>query len=94
MTRGSRTLCHHYLVHEDVIEQLFYLFNFRVIPEHRRSHNGPECMVRTIRKWLNRLGVRTLCIDWRTLWENGYIEPFNGKLRDALLNFDQGDGID
>jgi len=71
---------------QDVIDQLFYLFLFRGIPEHIRSDNGPEFTAREIRKWLNRLGVKTLFIEPGSPWENGYIESFNGKLRDELLN--------
>ena len=41
---------------------------------------------REIRKWLNHLGVKTLFIEPGSPWENGYIESFNGKLRDELLN--------
>jgi putative transposase len=44
-------------------------------------------------KWLKRLGVKTAYIEPGSprqrsgkLWENGYIESFNGKLRDELLN--------
>ena len=32
------------------------------------------------------LGVKTLFIEPGSPWENGYIESFNGKLRDELLN--------
>jgi len=72
---------------EDVIDQLFNLFVFRgVIPEHIRSDNGPEFTARAVRKWLGRLGVKTLFIEPGSPWENGYIESFNGKLRDELLN--------
>ena len=39
-----------------------------------------------MRKWLNHLGVKTLFIEPGSPWENGYIESFNGKLRDELLN--------
>ena len=39
-----------------------------------------------IRSWLNRLEVKTLYIEPGSPWENGYIESFNGKLRDELLN--------
>ena len=35
---------------------------------------------------LSRLGVETLFIEPGSPWENGYIESFNGKLRDELLN--------
>jgi putative transposase len=56
------------------------------IPEHLRSDNGPEFTAKAIRAWLNRLGVKTLFIERGSPWENGYIESFNGKLRDELLN--------
>jgi transposase InsO family protein len=39
-----------------------------------------------IRRWLNRLEVNTLFIEPGSPWENGYVESFNGKLRDELLN--------
>ena len=71
---------------EDVIGELFYLFVSRGSPEHIRSDNGPEFTARAIRSWLNRLGVKTLFIERGSPWENGYIESFNGKLRDELLN--------
>jgi len=71
---------------QDVIDLLFNLFIFRGIPEHIRSDNGPEFTAKAVRKWLARLGVRTLFIEPGSPWENGYIESFNGKLRDELLN--------
>ena len=71
---------------QDVIDQLFQLFIFRGIPEHIRSDNGPEFTSKAIRRWLSRLGVKTLFIEPGSPWENGYIESFNGKLRDELLN--------
>ncbi len=71
---------------QDVIDQLFQLFVLRGIPEHIRSDNGPEFTAREIRKWLTRIGVKTLFIERGSPWENGYIESFNGKLRDELLN--------
>ena len=71
---------------QDVIDQLFQLIIFRGIPEHIRSDNGPEFTAKTMRGWLNRLSVKTLFIEPGSPWENGYIESFNGKLRDELLN--------
>ena len=32
------------------------------------------------------MGARTLYIEPGSPWENGYIESFNGKLRDELLD--------
>jgi len=48
---------------EDVIDQTFNLFIIRGIPEHIRSDNGPEFTARAVRKWLNRLGVKTLFMN-------------------------------
>jgi putative transposase len=71
---------------QDVIDILFHLFIFRGIPEHIRSDNGPEFTAKAVRKWLEHMGVKTLFIEPGSPWENGYIESFNGKLRDELLN--------
>ena len=71
---------------QDVIDRLFELFIMKGIPEHIRSDNGPEFTANEVRKWLARLGVKTLFIEPGSPWENGYIESFNGKLRDELLN--------
>ena len=70
---------------QDVIDELFKLFIFRGIPEHIRSDNGPEFTSKAVRKWLGKLGVKTLFIEKGSPWENGYIESFNGKMRDELL---------
>jgi len=74
------------ITNQDVIDLLFQLFILRGIPEHIRSDNGPEFTAKAVRKWLNKLGVKTLFIEPGSPWENGYIESFNGKLRDELLN--------
>lgn len=39
-----------------------------------------------LRNWLANLGVTTLFIEPGSPWENGYIESFNGKLRDEIVN--------
>ncbi len=55
-------------------------------PEHIRSDNGPEFTAIAVREWLAKVGVRTLYIEPGSPWENGYIESFNGKLRDEPLD--------
>ena len=70
----------------DVIEQLAELFVVRGTPDFIRSDNGSEFTANVVRGWLQRLGVQTLFIEPGSPWENGYIESFNGKLRDELLN--------
>ena len=55
-------------------------------PEHTHSDNGSEFAAHAVRDWLGRIGVKTLFIEPGSPWENGYVESFNGKLRDELLN--------
>ena len=74
------------LTHNDVIEHLATLFVQRGVPVHLRSDNGTEFTAQAVRTWLMRLGVKTLYIEPGSPWENGYIESFNGKLRDEVLN--------
>jgi len=71
---------------EDVQACLTELFCTRGVPVHLRSDNGSEFANRAMRTWLAELGVKTLFIEPGSPWENGYIESFNGKLRDELLN--------
>jgi transposase InsO family protein len=70
----------------DVIDTLAEVMLGRGIPEHIRSDNGPEFIAQELRKWLAKVGTRTLYIERGSPWENGYCESFNGKLRDECLN--------
>jgi len=74
------------LKHDDVLHCLSELFLRRGVPAHIRSDNGSEFTAKVVRNWLQRLGVKTLYIEPGSPWENGYIESFNGKLWDELLN--------
>ncbi len=71
---------------ENVLERLSDLFVRRGVPDYIRSDNGPEFTARAVRSWLRRVDVTALFIEPGSPWENGYIESFNGKLRDELLN--------
>ncbi len=51
-----------------------------------RSDNGSEFVAQVVRDYLRDSGVKTLFIEPGSPWENGYIESFNGKLRDELLD--------
>lgn len=70
----------------DVIESLAELFLTRGVPKFIRSDNGPEFIAKTLREWLEGVNVGTLYIEPGSPWENGYIESFNGKMRDQFLN--------
>jgi transposase InsO family protein len=69
-----------------VLEVLGELFVSHGIPDHIRSDNGPEFTAASVRQRLARIGVKTLFIEPGSPWENGYVESFNGKLRDECLN--------
>jgi transposase InsO family protein len=71
---------------DDVLERLAWLMATRGVPGHIRSDNGSEFTATAVRDWLAKVGVKTLYIEPGSPWENGYVESFNGKLRDELLN--------
>jgi putative transposase len=70
----------------DVLDRLESLFVQRGTPQYIRSDNGPEFTAKAVRSWLAQLEVQPLFIEPGSPWENGYVESFNGKLRDELLN--------
>ncbi len=72
--------------HQNVLDRLAALFVDRGVPGCIRSDNGAEFTARAVRDWLQAVGVKTLYIEPGSPWENGYIESFNGKLRDELLD--------
>jgi transposase InsO family protein len=70
----------------EVLETLAELMLERGVPGHIRSDNGPEFVARAVRDWIAAVGSRTAYIEPGSPWENGYVESFNSKLRDELLN--------
>lgn len=70
----------------DVIVTLCDLFLTRGVPEHIRSDNGPEFIAKSVQKWIAAVGAKTAYIAPGSPWENGYIESFNARLRDELLD--------
>lgn len=74
------------LTSEDLLERLSDLFICRGVPDYVRSDNGPEFTAHRVRDWLESVAVKTLFIEPGSPWENGYVESFNGKLRDELLD--------
>jgi putative transposase len=70
----------------DVIDVLSSLFILHGVPGHVRSDNGPEFIAKAVRAWIAAVGARTAYIEPGSPWENGYIESFNSKLRDELLD--------
>jgi transposase InsO family protein len=70
----------------DVIDILSDLFIQHGIPAHIRSDNGPEFVAKAVQEWIGSVGANTAYIERGSPWENGYIESFNARLRDELLD--------
>jgi len=58
----------------------------RGAPGHLRMDNGPELIAWALRDWCRLAGLGTIYIEPESPWENPYIESFNGRARDELLN--------
>jgi putative transposase len=70
----------------NVIETLADLFLLRGVPGHIRSDQGPEFIAEAVKGWIRAVGASAAYIERGSPWENGYVESFNGRLRDELLN--------
>ena len=70
----------------DVIERLVVTHG---APEHLRMDNGPELLSWALRDWCRFTGTRTIYIEPGSPWENPFVESFNGRARDELLNIEE-----
>ena len=71
---------------DHVVEVLAELCVVRGVPERIRSDQGPEFVATAVKGWIAAVGAKTAYIAKSSPWENGYVESFNGKLRDELLD--------
>ncbi|WP_369824883.1 integrase core domain-containing protein [Cellulosimicrobium sp. KWT-B] len=67
---------------EDLVEKR------AVTPRYIRSDNGPELISQALRDWCRFNQITTSYIEPGAPWQNPYVESFNGKLRDELLNLE------
>src|SRR5215207_6759062 len=70
----------------DVIDVLSDLSILRGVTGHIRSDNGPEFVAKAVQGWIAAVGAKTAYIAPGSPWENGFIESFNARLRDELLD--------
>jgi putative transposase len=71
---------------QDVMDLLRYLFLVRGCPTCLRSDNGSQFRAGKVQRFLKAMGVEPLFIEPGSPWENGYVESFNGRMRDELLD--------
>lgn len=62
-------------------------------PAFVRFDNGPEFIAQIVVEWCASHGVDAIFIDPGSPWQNAWIESFNGRLRDELLNLWQFDSL-
>ena len=71
---------------EETVRVLERLAAERGAPANIRSDNGPELTAAVLREWCQRRSTGTAYIEPGSPWQNAYVESFNSRLRDELLN--------
>lgn len=71
---------------QDVILVLSRLMRLYGKPAFIRSDNGAEFTAAKVMRWLRDASIGPAFIAPGSPWQNGFVESFNGKLRDELLN--------
>ena len=71
---------------DQVVSCIERLVGERGAPGHLRMDNGPELIAWTLRDWCRLTGTSSVYIEPGSPWENPWIESFNGRARDELLN--------
>jgi putative transposase len=74
---------------DDVVATIEALVAERGAPGHLRMDNGPELVAWALRDWCRLAGTATTYIEPGSPWENPFIESFNGRARDELLNTEE-----
>ena len=62
-------------------------------PAFVRFDNGPEFVSIVVAEWCASKGTECVFIDPGSPWQNAWIESFNSRLRDELLNLWQFDSL-
>jgi len=78
---------------DDVVTRLEQLAVERGAPCFLRMDNGPEFVAHAINDWCRFNGSDSLFIDPGSPWQNCWIESFNARLRDEMLNGQQFDSL-
>ena len=77
---------HRWIRSQDVILTLSRLMRLYGKPQYVRSDHGAEFTASAVMRWLRDHNVGPVYIAPGSPWQNGFVESFNGKLRDEGLN--------
>jgi len=75
----------------DLAEQLDVLALERGMPKALRMDNGPELISKAVADWASE--TERVFIPPGQPWRNGYVESFNGRLRDECLSVNQSHSL-
>ncbi len=87
--RGTRHARRPNCTADDVIEIVEALVAERGAPTYLRMDNGPELIAWALRDWCRLHHMTTSYIEPGSPWENPFVESFNGRARDELLNIEE-----
>jgi len=71
---------------DKVVACLERLIAERGAPGFIRMDNGPEMIAWVLRDWCRLRGLGIIYIEPGSPWQNPWVESFNGRVRDELLN--------
>ncbi len=71
---------------DEVVTQVEDVMATRGAPDYLRCDNGPEFIARALADWCRFSGAGTVFIEPGSPWQNPYVESFNARVRDELLN--------
>jgi putative transposase len=74
---------------DQVVAVIEALVAERGAPGHLRMDNGPELIAGALRDWCRLAGTTTTYIEPGSPWQNPFVESFNGRVRDELLNLEE-----
>jgi transposase InsO family protein len=74
---------------DEVVAVIEALVAERGAPAYLRMDNGPELIAWALRDWCRLAGTATAYIEPGSPWENPFVESFNGRVRDELLNIEE-----
>lgn len=78
---------------DHVVATLDRIAAVRGYPTYIRFDNAPEFCAYAVADWCAQSGVGVIFIDPGSPWQNAFVESFNGRARDDLLNGERFDSL-
>ncbi len=72
----------------DVIDTIEDVLKPYPAPIHLRMDNGPDFITHALQEWCADSETSTASIEPGSPWENPFVESFNSRFRDEVLNIE------